>query len=234
MSFVVILLAVAYMQHHLALSCPHSCSGHGDCLSPSNRCRCWAQNENDGTYWLGADCSLQGCPYDVAWYDAAASNDVAHKPAECSARGLCDYSKGVCKCQAGFEGRACQRLSCPNGCSGHGTCLSLESYAHSQSGHGLSTSWFKYNSNWDHDKLYGCRCDPNYTGYDCSQRVCPFGDDPMSGLQEDEVQTIFCKALQYSQVAALRPQSKTQGNLKGQKTTISVMFFNLFCKVRVM
>jgi hypothetical protein len=77
--------------------------------------------------------------------------------------------------------------------------MSLESYAHSQSGHGLATSWFEYSSNWDHDKLYGCRCDSKYTGYDCSLRMCPFGDDPMSGLQVDEVQTVSCKAKPDSQ-----------------------------------
>ena len=166
-------------------ACPHSCSGHGDCISPSARCDCWAQNELTGTYWKGADCSLQGCFKGRAWHDAAAANDVAHQLSECSGRGKCNYGTGVCTCQEGFEGRGCERLSCPNGCSGHGTCMSIESLAHHQ--------YMVYNFNWDHDKIYGCRCDIGFTGFDCSFHKCPYGDDPMSGTQYDEVQTITCK-----------------------------------------
>ena len=105
-----------------------------------------------------------GCASATAWYDAAVSNDVAHRSTECSSRGNCDYGTGTCTCQEGFEGRACERLSCPNGCGGHGTCVSLESLAH----HEL----LLYNVNWDHDKIYGCRCDAGFTGYDCSLHVC--------------------------------------------------------------
>ena len=128
---------------------------------------------------------MQGCAAGVAWYDAATSTDVAHQVTECSSRGNCDYSSGTCSCQEGFEGRACERLSCPNGCGGHGTCTSLESLAHHE--------YLVYNENWDHDKIYGCRCDAGYTGYDCSLHECPYGDDPMSSSQYDEVQTISCK-----------------------------------------
>lgn len=31
---------------------------------------------------------------------------------------------------------------------------------------------------WDALKIFGCLCDSGYMGYDCSLRVCPFGDDP--------------------------------------------------------
>jgi len=33
---------------------------------------------------------------------------------------------------------------------------------------------------WDADKHQTCVCDPGYTGNDCSQRVCPMGDDPLT------------------------------------------------------
>ena len=34
--------------------------------------------------------------------------------AECSDVGVCDSSIGECSCPEGYEGRACERLSCPS------------------------------------------------------------------------------------------------------------------------
>merc|ERR1711976_344711 len=34
--------------------------------------------------------------------------------------------------------------------------------------------------NWDYGKIQGCRCDPWYQGDDCSLRMCPRGDDPLT------------------------------------------------------
>jgi len=33
---------------------------------------------------------------------------------------------------------------------------------------------------WDSDKNMACKCDPRWTGYDCSERKCPLGDDPLT------------------------------------------------------
>jgi hypothetical protein len=60
---------------------------------------------------------------------------------------------------------------------------------------------FTYEDNWDHDMMYGCNCDRGYFGYDCLDRECPVGDDPLTGTlddqngqQYDEKQTVTCKA----------------------------------------
>ncbi|OQR97296.1 hypothetical protein ACHHYP_12208 [Achlya hypogyna] len=45
---------------------------------------------------------------------------------------------------------------------------------------------------WDADKIFGCQCGAGYTGYDCSQRTCPVGDDPMTTGQLAEVQMLNC------------------------------------------
>jgi hypothetical protein len=47
---------------------------------------------------------------------------------------------------------------------------------------------------WDKNMIFGCMCDPGYTGYDCGQRTCPTGDDPLTTGQADEVQVIECTA----------------------------------------
>lgn len=46
---------------------------------------------------------------------------------------------------------------------------------------------------WDADRIFGCSCDPEYTGYDCSRRVCPVGDDPLTPGSA-EVQVLVCDA----------------------------------------
>merc|ERR1711988_41097 len=52
--------------------------------------------------------------------------DEGHFYMECSNQGLCDRKTGFCECFDGYTGRACQRQSCPEDCSGHGVCLSVD------------------------------------------------------------------------------------------------------------
>ena len=106
------------------------CSGHGVCAeAPTYRCAC-----NVG--WMGGDCSerecavprggaaatapktnfppcggghAETCPYGFAWFDYPYADNAAHAPAECSNRGTCDRVSGICDCQVGFEGAACDR-----------------------------------------------------------------------------------------------------------------------------
>lgn len=178
-----LVLAPALARAH----CPNSCWGHGECVDTS-KCSCWSQ-------WTGGDCSMRKCPVSTAWADQAVADETAHQPAECSARGLCDHTTGICQCYDGFEGLACNRMSCPNDCSGHGSCRSMKYHAANQE-RGYSTNdahtIYTYTSNWDADKVWGCECDPEYQGYDCSLRVCPTGDDPLTTGQVNEVQVFKC------------------------------------------
>jgi hypothetical protein len=119
-------------------------------------------------------------------------NYVNHVYMECSNKGTCDRTSGECECFPGYEGSACQRTACPNSCSGHGVCRSVKDIVGSFS----SNTNYTY-SLWDAEKIQGCVCDPGYSGYDCSDRLCPKGDDPLNtGVsQVDHATTIKFTAM---------------------------------------
>ena len=121
-------------------------------------------------------------------------DQTAHDYAECSNVGNCDRNTGVCDCQPGFEGSACNRMTCPSyldsenaiyyphysgKCSGHGVCRSLKNIAKHDNNH-------RYNL-WDRDQSTACICDPGYFGGDCQQRSCKKDMDP---LYLDDVTTM--------------------------------------------
>jgi hypothetical protein len=105
-------------------ACDNQCSGHGTC-GKNGVCECF-DNWGLGLSHDSGDCSDRICPYDFAWVDNPDSKGRFHKYSECSGQGLCARGTGVCECFPGYEGKACQRTSCPNSCSGHGRCEYIE------------------------------------------------------------------------------------------------------------
>jgi len=187
-------------------ACDNGCSGHGTC-NINDVCKChdgWAT----GMTKISGDCSDRVCPYDFAFASKPTNSSKRHEYAECSARGVCDRTTGECECMEGYEGQACHRTSCPNDCSGHGRCQYTDNipkygtlFDYEKKGYGTDywTSLYLTNKNyygWDNLKTRGCVCDPGYIDIDCSKRLCPFGDDPMTvrknvGLPDyDQTQTI--------------------------------------------
>jgi hypothetical protein len=102
---------------------------------------------------------------------ATVLDDTAHYYMECSNKGICDRKTGMCECFDGYDGAACQRASCPNACSGHGTCESVADLA--------AGEFNNIYALWDKDMSMGCKCDAGYSGADCSARSCPVGVDPL-------------------------------------------------------
>jgi hypothetical protein len=107
--------------------------------------------------------------------------DEAHFYRECSNKGTCNRGSGSCECYAGYEGEGCSRTSCPNDCSGHGTCVRPID---------VDDAYIA----WDAYKTQSCRCDSGYHGPDCSLRSCPSGDDPISRINDrNEIQKFTLK-----------------------------------------
>jgi len=107
---------------------------------------------------------------------------MAHNDMECGNRGHCNRNTGICACEYGFTGQACERLDCPNDCSSNGVCLSMH-----RAGLDLHPSGVDY-TNWDSSAVLGCKCDWGFHGPDCSLRYCPKGDDPKT--ENDGYRTI--------------------------------------------
>ena len=161
--------------------CDNACSGHGTCNIRS-LCECY-DNFGVGLSHDSGDCSDRICPYEIAWVDNPDKSGSFHTYSECAGRGICDRAAGTCQCFNGYEGKACQRQSCPNDCSGQGTCEYIEDLAYAATYndytiHGFNDEavTFPYYS-WDKTKTRACVCDPQYGDIDCSKRMCPYGTD---------------------------------------------------------
>jgi hypothetical protein len=98
--------------------CPENCNGHGTCQSladiavddipESTYSRAWDGDKHFGCVcdsgFRGPDCSLIECP---TGDDVMGGEGGAHGR-DCSGRGICDYSSGVCECFSGFVGTRCE------------------------------------------------------------------------------------------------------------------------------
>lgn len=147
------------------VDCPNEnspCNMKGTCQGkPTYRCDC-----QQG--WTGADCSLLTCPYGKTWFGRPTTgDDYAHMTddiVECSNMGTCNRVTGTCSCMEGFEGAACNVMSCPgkepNGpaCNGRGECLTMGQLAEHATING-DDALFTYGSTpnnqltWDFDMV---------------------------------------------------------------------------------
>lgn len=132
----------------------------------------------------------------IAWIDTPNIAGQFHRYLECSGKGVCDRTVGECRCFDSFEGKACQRLACPNGCSGHGTCeymaelgneqlsrtegqvsAAVRDLAEQSDPAGFSN--MDFSKLWESQKLMACVCDPGFADIDCARRMCPRSNDVM-------------------------------------------------------
>lgn len=162
--------------------CHNDCNKHGIC-NTHGLCDCLSG-------WEGNDCARRSCPVGPQISQEPNGTDIAHDNAECSGRGVCNYSSGICDCYPGYHGNNCAKLACMNDCNGHGSCISLRQAAVLNDGY-LFNRTTVYNQ-WDSDVIHGCKCDPGYEGADCSLRSCPNGVDPRLSNYLYETVTLVC------------------------------------------
>ena len=96
--------------------CPGDCSNHGFCYTEKQLAADasktystpWDAMKHVGCVcdlgYRGPDCSLQECPSGVD----VLKGDGNEQGRDCSGRGICDYSAGLCKCFTGYFGTKCQ------------------------------------------------------------------------------------------------------------------------------
>jgi hypothetical protein len=125
------------------------------------------QTVNVGDWYFFNVTYNEGVNFDVN------NHNTAHSVIECSGQGV--VIGGSCQCFDGFSGNACQRSTCPNDCSGHGICSSINTFVEE------STIGILSYGGYDGDQQYSCQCDAGYRGSDCSLIECPSGPDPLGG-----------------------------------------------------
>ena len=176
---VILIVAVAMVNG----GCDNRCSGHGLC--DCGNCNCY-DNWGLGLSHEPGDCSDRICPYEISWVDFPDSQGRRHSYLECAGKGVCDRTTGECQCFPGYEGKGCQRTTCPGNCSGHGVCKYIEELEFGAVEFDYDHYEFQqrrqnfYYFGWDERKSRACLCDPGYAEYDCSKRLCPHGNDVMS------------------------------------------------------
>lgn len=110
--------------------------------------------------------------YDTVSMTVEVIESTTRTTMECSGQGICNRESGQCQCYPGYNGDACQRLSCPNDCSNHGRCVKVYEALE-------QPTVSEYNGYGNKENIYSCICDPGHRGSDCSLLECPSDKDPM-------------------------------------------------------
>lgn len=176
----------------LQVACPSNCNGNGFCLA--GRCQC---KQGFG----GLACEKRGCFLARAWRDSLFV-DICYWTEvcvnACSGNGACNATSGVCQCNPGFYGQACETRrerheshhvdwalscifvcptdACPHNCYGQGYCRKHTCICYSDFEGVNCKDWKgcpnRCNGNGE-CKKQSCWCKEGWTGRGCDRKVCP-------------------------------------------------------------
>ena len=129
------------------------CAGRG--AYDGHKCHCFSG-------WTGVDCDIKDCQWG---------------PSRCL-HGTCNKLAGTCSCDYGWTGPTCSEPTCPNDCSGHGSCVGdgpLAKCACAAGFGGADCSWPCPQECSAHGTCtkQGCVCDAGYVGPSCGRVACP-------------------------------------------------------------
>ncbi len=197
----------------------NNCNNRGKCNYCHSKCECddGFGSERDKFFApakdFNPDCSSRSCPVGISIGSLSAFVGIVkvnnftvtnytqmHGLTECANNGKCDRKTGVCKCNPGYFGASCQKMSCPAQCNNRGVCQSMKRLATNPFALPLSNLMSIYSQinytitdrTWDADFGHMCVCDSSwpvglganetqaseYFGLACQYRHCPSGDDP--------------------------------------------------------
>jgi len=230
-----VVLLVSALVASVYAACDNQCSGHGSC-GIDDVCTCY-DNWGVGQGHDSGDCSDRVCPYELAWVDTPDKAGKFHKYAECAGRGICDRGTGECQCFDGYEGKGCARTTCPNDCSGHGTCEYIEDMTKGDRFNRWDAAKRKFLydpvnyafSDWDAGKTRGCVCDALYSDVDCSKRMCPYGNDVLDIIDDyDSSSTTYqVQTLRFYTDYASDPGDASNGETGGKTGDLTGATFAL-------
>ena len=195
------------------------------------------------------NCRHKYCPKGPAWFHEPVADDIAlDELIECSNMGICNHHTGQCTCRTGYEGIACERMSCATNdinsdytCNNAGRCLSLSDIAslHKANGNSEPMSYGvgPYNpATWDASMIYSCLADdygyyhnivndiigyiPSKTGYNLNQYSCPVSYNPR--LLNNGISNLKNETLYYNtqQFKCISDIGSFKLRFRGQETSI--------------
>jgi len=96
--------------------CPNDCNGRGECYTAkqlADEAGSVYSSPWDSNKHVGCVCDAGYRGYDCLEIECPSGPDIMkgfgnEAGRDCSGRGICDYTKGVCKCFKGYYGSRCQ------------------------------------------------------------------------------------------------------------------------------
>lgn len=97
-----------------SIQCSSDCSGHGACVDFECRCDAGWTGPYCEEHLCEPHCQFGDCHNGVCVCDAMHTGPTCgllNCPHNCNGHGSCDYMAGVCHCEDGWMGRACETFS---------------------------------------------------------------------------------------------------------------------------